>query len=400
MMTLSKRKNKADFTQRLLNLISEPEFIKFEHILSEPNFFKIVGRTHYERWHSSFFGWLLDVNGSHLLSDYVLRRFLLLLFDEKCLKPSNHSGQFLVNILPIAELLEVQVSPNENISSETSVIGIGRFDIFLSAQYIDDNGNAGKLNIIFELKIDSKPNGIQSAKYADWLFSNHPTDVNFLIYLTPGLLHDSKSTVGDERWYCLDYQLLNDKLLFPLLDHPNLNDKVKPFIIQYIKNLKTRYKGVKMAITSEEKNLALALYEKYSDVFDSIYDALVSTGAIDFSTSDIGANKGRATGRLAVKIDNKIFSNETVRLLFEDVLKYIVEKDYVTKVPLPWGLSKSRYILTNEQPPLHPNGKPFFYPVSFKGYTIESHYARDRAIKVLSDLCEKLEIEFESIETQ
>lgn len=155
-----------------------------------------------------------------------------------------------------------------------------------------------------------------------------------------------------------------------------------------------------MAITSEEKNLALALYEKYSDVFDSIYDALVSTGAIDFSTSDIGANKGRATGRLAVKIDNKIFSNETVRLLFEDVLKYIVEKDYVTKVPLPWGLSKSRYILTNEQPPLHPNGKPFFYPVSFKGYTIESHYARDRAIKVLSDLCEKLEIEFESIETQ
>lgn len=399
-MTLSKRKNKADFTQRLLNLISEPEFIKFEHILSEPNFFKIVGRTHYERWHSSFFGWLLDVNGSHLLSDYVLRRFLLLLFDEKCLKPSNHSGQFLVNILPIAELLEVQVSPNENISSETSVIGIGRFDIFLSAQYIDDNGNAGKLNIIFELKIDSKPNGIQSAKYADWLFSNHPTDVNFLIYLTPGLLHDSKSTVGDERWYCLDYQLLNDKLLFPLLDHPNLNDKVKPFIIQYIKNLKTRYKGVKMAITSEEKNLALALYEKYSDVFDSIYDALVSTGAIDFSTSDIGANKGRATGRLAVKIDNKIFSNETVRLLFEDVLKYIVEKDYVTKVPLPWGLSKSRYILTNEQPPLHPNGKPFFYPVSFKGYTIESHYARDRAIKVLSDLCEKLEIEFESIETQ
>ena len=399
MTTVARRKNKAGFTQRLLNLISEPEFIKFEHILSEPNFFKIVGRTHYERWHSAFFGWLLDINGSHLLSDYVLRRFLLLLLDEKCLKPSNRSAQFLTDILPIAELLEVQVSPNENVPSETSVTGIGRFDVFLSARYVDDTGNTGNLNIIFELKIDTKPDGSQSEKYADWLFANHPDDINFLIYITPELLHDSKSTVGDERWYCLDYQLLNDKLLFPLLNHPNLNDKVKPFIIQYIKNLKTRYKGIKMAITSEEKKLALALYEKYSDVFDSIYDALVSIGAIDFTTSDIAANKGRTTGRLALKIDNKVFSNETVRLLFEDVLKYIVEKDYVTRVPLPWGLSKNRYILTNQQPPLHPNGRPFFYPVTFKNYTIESHYARDRAIKVMSDLCEKLEIEFEPIET-
>ncbi|MEI2691136.1 MAG: hypothetical protein V9H69_16070 [Anaerolineae bacterium] len=59
--------------------------------------------------------------------------------------------------------------------------------------------------------------------------------------------------MGDERWYCLDYQLLNDKLLLPLLDHPSLNDKVKPFIVQYVKNLKIRHKGVKMAITNEDK---------------------------------------------------------------------------------------------------------------------------------------------------
>lgn len=140
------------------------------------------------------------------------------------------------------------------------------------------------------------------------------------------------------------------------------------------------------------------LYEKYSDVFDSIYDALVSMGTIEYSTADIGENKGRVTGRLAIRIENKIFSNDTVRLLFEDVLKYIVDKGFIMKIPLPWGTSRSRYIITNESPPVHPNGRSFFYPVSFKGYTIESHYARDRALKVLSDLCEKLEIEFETIE--
>lgn len=397
-ITTSKRKNKAGFTQRLLSLISEPEFIKFENILSEPNFFKIVGRAHYERWHSSFFGWLLDAKGSHLLSDYVLRRFLLLLLNEKCIKASNHSEKYLVNVLPIAEFLEIQVSPNENLPTETSVSGIGRFDIFLTAQFADTGNRNRKLNIIFELKIDSKPNGKQSSKYADWLFENHPEDVNFLVYVTPKLTQDSQSTVGDERWYCLDYQLLNDKLLIPLIDHPSLNEKVKPFIIQYMKNLKTRYRGIKMAITNEEKRLALALYEKYSDVFDSIYDALVSVGAIDFSTADITAGKGRATGRIAVRIDDKIFSNETVKFLFEDILKYLVDKQYVLRVPLPWGFTNTRYVLTNENPPIHPNGKPFFYPITYKGYTIESHYARERALRVLNYLCEKLEADFEVIE--
>jgi len=45
------------------------------------------------------------------------------------------------------------------------------------------------------------------------------------------------------------------------LEHPALNEKTKPFILQYVKNLKIRQKGVKMAITDEEKKMALALYE-------------------------------------------------------------------------------------------------------------------------------------------
>ncbi len=396
---MPRRKKKDNFSQRLINLISEPEFIKFENILGEPNFFKIVGRSHFERWHSAFFGWLLDAQGSHLLSDYVLRRFLMLLLDVECLNAINSSEEFLINTLPIVEFSDIQVFPNENSSSETSVAGVGRFDVFLTANFIDNDGNSGDLNIIFEFKIDSKPNAEQSEKYANWLFTNHPGDENFLIYVLPELLLDAKSTVGDDRWHCLNYQLLNDKLLVPILSHPNLNEKAKPFIIQYVKNLQIRYKGIKMAITDEEKRLALTLYEKYSDVFDSIYDALVSVGAIDSSTSGVVESKGRETGRLAVKVGKKVFSNETVRLLFENILRYIVDNDFIVKLPLPWGSSKTRYIVTNEDPPIHPNGRAFFYPVSYNGYTIESHYPRDRALKVLSDLCKKLEIEFEAIET-
>lgn len=393
-------REKASFTQRVLNLISEPNFVRFENILSEPNFFRIVGRSHYERWHSSFFGWLLDPLGSHLLSDYVLRCFLILLLDERCLKSNQHQENFLLKVFPTAEFSDIEVTPNEVLSTETSVTGVGRFDIFLSAKYADSFNNSGRLNIIFELKVDSKPNPEQSKKYADWLLSSHSNDINFLIYLIPNLLDSSENTVGDARWYCLNYQVLNDKLLLPLLEHPRLNEKVKPFIIQYVKNLKIRYRGTKMAITNEEKVLALALYEKYGDVFDSIYDALAEAGMIDYSTSDANSNKGRITGLpLTVRVAQKIFSNSMVKPLFAEILQYLVQHNLIQRLPLPWGTGKQRYIVTNEEPPIHPSGKPFFYPVNYETYTIETHYDRARAMKVLKDLCDKLEIEFEVIDT-
>ncbi len=391
-------KNKVvPFSQKLLELISEPNFIKYTHILSEPNFFTIVGRTHYERWHSAFYGWLLDPNGSHLMRDYVLTRFLLLIYNEKCLKSSNHNKNPLSRVLPTIEFENIEVTPNEFFSSEVSVKDLGRFDVFLTADYHNNSGESGRLNIVFELKIDSNVYASQSKKYADWLFKNHPGETNILIYILPKLLTDSKSTVGDSRWYCLDYQLINDKILLPTLEHPNLNHKVQPFIIQYIKNLKIRYKGVKMAITNEEKKIAMELYEKYNDVFDSMFDALQEANVIEYSTSDIPV-KGRKAGRLAVKVNEKVFEADTVRILLKNILIYLVDERLIEKIPLPWGFGTSRYIVTNEDEPIHPNGRSFFYPESYKGYTIETHFARERALVVLDSLCKKLEIEYEPVD--
>lgn len=387
----------TNFTHKLLNLLSEPSFIKLNGILSEPNFFKVVGRSHYERWHSCFFGWLLDANGTHLVRDYVLARFLLLTFDDRCLKPINHLEEKLTAILPTVKFKNIDVTPNEFISTEMSVNDVGRFDIFLAADYETDYELAGRVNIIFELKIDSKVDATQSKKYADWLYEKHPNDINLLIYLLPTLLSNSKATVGDERWYCMDYQLLYDKLLVPILDHPNLNPKTQPFIVQYIKNLKSVHKGVKMAITNEEKRLAVDLYEKYSDVFDTIFDALQEANIIDHSTSDLQI-RGRKSGRLVVKLDNRIVEGNMVRELFRNVLIYLVDTDSIKKIPLPWGIGKTRYIISNEEEAIHPNGKNFFYPISYQGYTIETHYSRERALSLLDGLCKKLELDFEIID--
>jgi len=48
---------------------------------------------------------------------------------------------------------------------------------------------------------------------------------------------------------------------------------------------------------------------------------------------------------------------------------------------------------------VHPSGREFFSPVKYHSYTLETHYARERAMQVLNELCQKLELPFEKIET-
>ena len=60
---------------------------------------------------------------------------MLLLLDDRCLKANNHKNNNIFNILPTVDYYNIEVKPNEYIPSETSIKGIGRFDIFLTAQY-------------------------------------------------------------------------------------------------------------------------------------------------------------------------------------------------------------------------------------------------------------------------
>ena len=93
---------------------------------------------------------------------------------SECLKSANHEKSALSKALPTIEFDNIEVTPNEHKSSEMSVKNVGRFDIFLTADYRNNN-ISGKINIIFELKIDSSVDAKQSQKYADWLLQKHPT---------------------------------------------------------------------------------------------------------------------------------------------------------------------------------------------------------------------------------
>lgn len=389
----------ATFTQRLLQLIAEPAFVRLEHIFDEPNIFKIVGRSHYERWHSCFWGWLLDPNGSHLLGTYPLSRLVLMLGENSTLPSCHNDRQRLLVLLANADYQNVSISPNENDSTETGVTGVGRFDIFLNADITDIFNAKHKLNLLIELKVDSVPHADQSIRYADWLFSEHQNDINLAIYFLPRLDETSTATVGDDRWHCVDYQLLHDKLLLSLLQHPGLNPKTLPFIEQYMKNMRHIHRGMKMAITEEERQIASALYEKYSDVFDAIYEALLIEKKIDYDIKGVTERPLRESGRIAVQIDGTLLVSETLGMLFEKALKHLVDTGLIAKLPLPWGDSKKRYVLSNLQPAIHPSGRPFFYPIEYKGYVIESHYSRSRGISILEELSKQLEVTFAVVDS-
>jgi len=151
-----------------------------------------------------------------------------------------------------------------------------------------------------------------------------------------------------------------------------------------------------MAITTEEKRLAISLYEKYCDVFDAIFDTLQEAEAIDYSTSDI-PRRGKKIGKLVVKIDKTIFEGKSINDLFLKVLEYLVAQNKFDNIDLPWRTGNSRYIISNEKEPIHPNGRKFFVPVQYKDYSMETHVDRKRGIKILDSLCNQLNLKFETI---
>jgi len=121
-------------------------------------------------------------------------------------------------------------------------------------------------------------------------------------------------------------------------------------------------------------------------------------GKIDHSIPTSKSSSTRGSGKISVKIDNIDFTGDSLRILYLNVLKYLVDYNKLDKLVLPWGTGTKRYIISKDRNPIHPSGKDFFVPVEYKGYTLESHETRKRGISLLKQLCLKLGLKFELIE--
>ena len=141
-------KEPLPFALRANELLTDPSFHRFAAVTAEPNFFSIVGQSRYERWHSAFWGWLLDPRGTHNLGDFVLSRLLVLLFSDGVL-PATARDVHMNEVLSRTSLENVAVRPNELDHAEVTV-DPGRLDILMSGEVAYGNASRRDLNIIIE----------------------------------------------------------------------------------------------------------------------------------------------------------------------------------------------------------------------------------------------------------
>lgn len=384
------------FSERWLGLVSDPDFIRVSRIAQEPSFFRIVGRAHFERWHSAFLAWLLDPAGTHLTRTFALQR-LLLAAQRAGECAGSASGQR--QELAMAEVIDAEVSPNEFSPIERSVNGIGRFDVFSRGNCKLLSGEIRRFNVLVEIKIDSPLDADQAERYVEWLSSAHPGDLNLAIYLSCNA-EASRQMDRHQRWAHISFQDLHDLVLVPTSEHPGLNPLARTLLSEYVKNLRHANGGIRMALTTEQRQIVLGLYERHSATFDELVEVLIAEGVVGTPDMRLAGLVGRARGKIFIRADETVIEGETIRGLFAEVLKALVDRRWIDRLPLPWGDTASRHLLTNAEIAQHPSGRRFFYPVEYSGYTMESHYSRERGLRALKALFEALGVRFESIPTR
>jgi hypothetical protein len=313
---------------QILAIESDPAFTAIQKIAadcdSRVNFFRIVGRTHTETWHSAFWAWLLDPCGSHGLSSLPLRLLLELLADhgrtnvppESTVQPPFVRPEQLHTLATQKALEHLITQPSEKIRDEKRLSDDCRLDIWLelpesiSIETPDLSGR--RLRIVIELKVDASPDGDQLNRYAERLLEKYPHhDKEAFLCIFIGRVSRNLTLpdrVGDSwldpRWFQTDYQQLYDRLLQPI--HTELANKpqstdVAHLVSQYILNLASG-KGKPMAITDHERQLARAFLNNHRDTLSLLCDITSKPGVAPSS----GSEEEEKNINLARKVRNSL----------------------------------------------------------------------------------------------
>lgn len=406
---------------QLHRLITDPDFIKFHELVDEPNIFRIVGQKNYERWHSGFWAWLLDIDGTHGLGSYPLELFILHALTHDSVKPPNIESSIKAfldsTIWNQRNIEEFRISPSERNNQEASVDIEGTnafFDILLSGESkgTADDGlrqNTIKFALLVEMKVKANSTDGQATRYANWFEESYKRHRRLLIYVLPShrMRESVEKTIGDPRWCIVTYQSLHDHVLSKILQHHNLAEHARWVIREYIKNLRTERKGSSMAITHEERELAVKIFKQYQTTFQALQDALHMEGQEELDLQPIPGATRRPP--ITVSVGGEKLTAPTFKKLAGLIVLQLQKMGRMDKMLMPWGLGNVRYFIVRvdshdgtAEEPKHSNGSPFIQP-EFVGskprYAIETNISREAGLEVFRRLCSELDVEWEIIQT-
>lgn len=191
------------FAAALLRLQADPDFLHLDRELTGTNAFRVLGTTFTERWHTAFWAWVLNLDASHGLGDFAIRRLLTLCAQASGRLPAVHlitntdtgrpvwrrgpapyGQRSAIDVVDLADwrIEHAVVAPSEltdgaEIGPRTAAKGrrsaSDRFDVLLAMQGRDPaaTGQAPmSLLVVLEFKVNAPYDAQQLQRYGKWLF--------------------------------------------------------------------------------------------------------------------------------------------------------------------------------------------------------------------------------------
>lgn len=403
--------------QLVAELISDPDFLQLQRLEEQPNIFAAVGQTFTERWHSGFLGWLLNPSGSHGLGDFPLLQFLVALVGgaqpPSASQTTICSPQELADLATSLDLSRALVLPNERQGSEMKLGDYGRIDVYVEVEPETDadDGPSARFIALVEVKVKASIANSQEAKYPAWLEAKQAAAAEsdseapirgICVFLCPTdqLGDSSEETIGDPRWYCIDFQLLHDRVLVPCLEHRDLSETMRPLLEHYVWNLRSAVKGEKLAVTAEETELARRICAKHAKTFKLLAEIIRTDEDQGDVAADLEAMTERPTSSrtgqspLSVELEDgtKIYGLY-VRSFFLAAFKLLDDRGLLGKVEIPFSIGgRNRWFLNSE--PIHRGGQDFTRALQYEPtsagvdpFYFEVNSDRPGAIKAVKKLC-------------
>ena len=254
---------------------------------------EIFGVSRQETSHSSFLAWLFTPTANHGLGSKPLIQLLELYLrnyrkQQRDVSVNSTMPTELKNAILVRSISIVSVNVKLEDFTETST-SKGRADIVIYCDVRIPDSITEKLRIVIENKVYSKEHTNQTQKYYDYHETSKSYNDNgecieqcLYIYLTP----PSNSKDADCKHFIhITYQNLLDHILERSLILPNLNERTKFILTEYISSLtlpseyidkQNQTKKIKtiMAIGERERALLQSFWSKYSNLFMAALTAI------------------------------------------------------------------------------------------------------------------------------
>lgn len=380
----------------ILGLINDPLFQEFEQSLGAPSIFNAVGRTHTETWHSAMLGWLLNPSSNHGLGEFPLKKFILSL---KILDNHGNCPIDLGKLLVCGNFSLAEAVPNEKNLVEKSIPNIGRLDVCVEHIHLEEKTGQQnvELCILVEMKVKAPIEKEQCAKYRAYIDEEKKAGRLILpVFVAPMQSlrkNETEQWLKDESWITLNFQELYDELIEPCLQHPSLSTFGRYTLQEYVKTLKSSFKGGKsMIVSQEDREMVKKLLEKHGDGIQALRAIMSEEEEIDTQLQSTSGSPRPSAITLRLQINGTELSGHTIKELYQKTLEYLYKGKYLSNMELPYQTGSKRYLLVhldNAQEPIHPGGGPFLAPVRYEGYCMEAHKSREGGLRDLINMLDQ-----------